>query len=192
MTVLTTPHRGAAEFDRQQAFRIERWTSPVLLPDAGLARAVRRLAAASGARLVLLDPALPIGLLGQAARACRTASCFTAPRWRSPAGSRSPAQLLRSVLTGASLVDRRRRLPGGRGARAAAGRRMPPVVIVPPGVDHDRFRPLGPRNRWRPDAGLGFPTEGRLVVSVSRLVPRKGMDVLIEAVARLSAARART
>ena len=36
---------------------------------------------------------------------------------------------------------------------------------------------------------LGLPTEGRLVVSVSRLVPRKGMDVLIEAVGRLSPTR---
>src|ERR1039458_5346906 len=36
---------------------------------------------------------------------------------------------------------------------------------------------------------LGLPTEGRLVVSVSRLVPRKGMDVLIEAVGQLSAER---
>ena len=35
-------------------------------------------------------------------------------------------------------------------------------------------------------ARLGLPTAGPLVVSVSRLVPRKGMDVLIEAAARLA------
>jgi len=34
---------------------------------------------------------------------------------------------------------------------------------------------------------LGLPAEGPLVVSVSRLVPRKGMDVLIDAAATLSA-----
>src|SRR5208282_4886611 len=65
VTVLTTRHREAGEFDRKQAFRIERWASPVLLPTPRLVRAVRALSVASGARLVLLDPALPIGLLGR-------------------------------------------------------------------------------------------------------------------------------
>ena len=60
---------------------------------------------------------------------------------------------------------------------------------MPPGVDHVRFHPLGPEEKLAARHRLGLPTHGRLVVSVSRLVPRKGMDVLIEAVARLSAGR---
>src|SRR5271166_3677340 len=65
VTVLTSSHRDAGEFDRRQAFRIERWASPVLLPTPRLVQAVRALSAASDARLVLLDPALPLGLLGR-------------------------------------------------------------------------------------------------------------------------------
>src|SRR5947207_7454632 len=41
--VLTTPHAGAAAFDAQQAFPVERVRAPVLLPfDPAIRRAVRR------------------------------------------------------------------------------------------------------------------------------------------------------
>ncbi len=63
---------------------------------------------------------------------------------------------------------------------------MPPVVEIPPGVDLDRFSPLGADGRARARADLGLPVDGPLVVSVSRLVPRKGMDVLIDAASRLA------
>ena len=186
VTVLTTPYRGAAEFDRRQDFRIVRWSSPVLLPTPALARAVRRLSAASGAGLVLLDPALPLGLLGRALGlpygVVLHGAEVTVP-------GRLPLfrQLLASVLSGASIVVAAGGYPACEASRAAAVRL--PVVIVPPGVDHERFHPLDPGERLAARRRLGLPTEGRLVVSVSRLVPRKGMDSLIEAVARLGAAR---
>jgi phosphatidylinositol alpha-1,6-mannosyltransferase len=62
---------------------------------------------------------------------------------------------------------------------------MPPVVEIPPGVDLQRFRPLDPDERAKARTDLGLPADGQLVVSVSRLVPRKGMDVVIDAAVRL-------
>jgi len=186
VTVLTTPYRGAAEFDRRQGFRIVRWSSPVLLPTPALARAVRRLAAASGASLVLLDPALPLGLLGRRLELPYGVVLHGA-EVTVPGRLPLSRQLLRSVLSGSSLVVAAGGYPASEATRAAAAKL--PVVIVPPGVDHERFHPLGPLERTAARRRLGLPTEGRLVVSVSRLVPRKGMDALIEAVARLGATR---
>jgi phosphatidylinositol alpha-1,6-mannosyltransferase len=60
-----------------------------------------------------------------------------------------------------------------------------PVVLVPPGVDTDRFVPLRGERRDQARAALGVPGDAPLVVSVSRLVPRKGMDVLVRASAEL-------
>ena len=77
--------------------------------------------------------------------------------------------------------------PAAEARRAVRGRGMPPVVEIPPGVDLDRFVPLGEDERARARADLGLPADGPLVVSVSRLVPRKGMDVLIDAAALLAA-----
>ncbi len=187
LTVLTTPHRGAATFDRRQSFRIERWSSPVLLPTPRLARAVRQLSETPGPRLVLLDPVLPIGLLGkmlQVPYGVVLHGAEVAVPGRLPASR----QLLRSVLSGASLAVAAGGYPGAEATRAA-GAHMPPTVVVPPGVDHERFHPLGADEKVAVRQRLGLPTEGRLVVSVSRLVPRKGMDVLIEAIGALSADR---
>ena len=58
-----------------------------------------------------------------------------------------------------------------------------PVVEIPPGVDTGAIVPLKAAERRAARAALGLPAQGPLVVSVSRLVPRKGMDVLIEAAA---------
>jgi len=188
LTVLTTPHRGATAFDERQNFRIERWGTPVLLPTPRLTRAVRQLAHSSGAGLVLLDPALPLGLIGKSLHVpygvVMHGAEVTVPG-RLPVAR----QLLRSVLSGASLAIAAGGYPGAEATRAA-GPHTPLMVVVPPGVDHERFHPLGPEEKVAVRQRLGLPTEGRLVVTVSRLVPRKGMDVLIEAVGALSAERA--
>lgn len=57
------------------------------------------------------------------------------------------------------------------------------VVVVPPGVDRERFRP-GPPSRER----LGLPVDRPVVLTVRRLVPRTGVPVLIDAVAELPGA----
>ena len=70
--------------------------------------------------------------------------------------------------------------------RRAAGNLTAPVVEIPPGVDTRAIVPLSPEARTAARARLGLASAGPLVVSLSRLVPRKGMDVLIEAANRLA------
>jgi phosphatidylinositol alpha-1,6-mannosyltransferase len=187
LTVLTTPHKEAAAFDRQQAFRVERWSSPVLLPTPRLARAVRLLAQSCDAKLVLLDPALPLGFIGRSLDMPYGVVLHGA-EVTVPGRLPLSRQVLRSVLSGACLLVAAGGYPGAEATRAA-GPRTPPMVVVPPGVDHVRFHPISAEERLAVRERLGLPLEGRLVVSVSRLVPRKGMDVLIEAVGKLSGER---
>lgn len=188
VTVFTAAHPEAAAFDRSQAFRVVRARWPLLLPTPDLVAEVRRLADASGAGLVVLDPALPLGLaggqLGRPYAVVLHGAEVTVPG-RLP-GSR---QVLASVLRRASLVVAAGGYPAAEGRRALGPGGMPPTVTVPPGVDTARFRPLTEEARSAARRHFGVPEETRLVVSVSRLVPRKGMDVLIEAVARLGTSR---
>ncbi|CAN5826546.1 glycosyltransferase family 4 protein [soil metagenome] len=184
--VLTSPHAGAAEFDRQQPFRIERTPEPVLLPHPIMVRRVDELAADIGAELVVLDPAVPLGLIG--------------PRLARPYGvvlhgaevtipGRLPLskQALRWVLRGARNVIAAGKYPAAEAERAA-GRRLP-VTVVPPGVDVERFRPLTNDERMATRARFAVSSEAELIVAVSRLVPRKGFDTAIRAAARLRASR---
>jgi phosphatidyl-myo-inositol dimannoside synthase len=175
--VLTTPHDGAEEWDAQQPFRIERTREPVLLPHPGLVARVNALAGEIGADTVVLDPALPLGLIGP--RVDRPYSVLlhgaevTVPG-RLP-GARAA---LRHVLRGATRVVAFGGYPAVEAERAA-GRRLP-MRIVPCGIDASRFTPLSSQERSEVRRAHGLD-DGPLVLGLSRLVPRKGMDVLIDA-----------
>jgi phosphatidylinositol alpha-1,6-mannosyltransferase len=176
-------HPDAARFDAEQAergIRIERVTSRVLAPTPGLIRAIRAAADRAGAGLVVLDPAFPLGLLGPLL-GIPYAVLLHGAEVTVPGRLPASRSLLAHVIRDASLVISAGGYPAAEARRAARGRGMPPVVEVPPGVDLERFTPLDDIGRSRARADLGLPTAGPLVVSVSRLVPRKGMDVLIDA-----------
>lgn len=56
------------------------------------------------------------------------------------------------------------------------------IVVIPNGVDRERFRS---KDRREARQALGLPPEGRRIVFVGNLVPVKGPDVLLEAMRRL-------
>ena len=181
-TVLTTPHADAEAWDAQQSFRIERVSDPVLLPTKRMTRRIDALADEVGADLILLDPALPLGHLGPGLQhpfgVVVHGAEVTVP------GRLPGVQLdLRRTLRATSLVVAAGHYPADE-ARRAAGRDLP-VVVVPPGVDTERFVPLSADERAAARVHFGLDPDTPLVLSVSRLVPRKGMDVLIRAVARV-------
>ncbi len=184
--VYTTPYRGDAEWDAAQPFRVMRSREPVLLPYPWLGRRIERVAAEVGAGLVLLDPAVPLGAVG--------------PRLRLPYGvvlhgaevtvpGRLPGSraVLGHVLRGARTVIAAGGYPAAEADRAA--RRALPTTIVPPGVDVERFRPLHGEDRLAARRRLGLPEDAVVIHGASRLVPRKGFDVVIEAIARLAPTR---
>lgn len=185
-TVYCTPHAGAAAFDAEQAFRVERSPEPVLIPYPWLAKRICALADEVGAELILLDPAVPLGIvgpwLGRPYGVILHGAEVTIPG-RLPV-SRS---VLRRVLRGASLV-----IAAGHYSLAEAERcagQPLPAVVIPPGVDTTRFEPLGATDRSAARATFGIDDDDVVVASVNRLVPRKGMDLLIDAVAEASQER---
>jgi glycosyltransferase involved in cell wall biosynthesis len=60
-------------------------------------------------------------------------------------------------------------------------------VVIPYGVDTERFRPISEQRRAETRAGLGLPAEATMVLAVGRLVRKKGFEFLVDAVARLAA-----
>ena len=179
--VLTSPYAGDTEWDSKQAYRVERIREPVLLPHPVMVRRIEHLARDFGAEHVVLDPALPLGLVGRSLSLPYSVVVhgaeITVPG-RLP-GSR---QALAHVLRGATQVIASGRYPAAEAVRAA-GRELQ-VVQIPPGVDTQRFVPLDDDARRAARERFGVSPHAPLVVGVSRLVPRKGFDVAIRAVAR--------
>lgn len=184
VTALTTPYEGSEAFDADQDFRVVRSRQRVLLPTPAVLTVVRRLADEVGAEVVVLDPALPLGMLGPRLErpyvVVLHGAEITVPA-RLPVTRRALARVLAGachVISASAYAEDE--------ARRVTGDSMPPTTLVPPGVDPERFRPLSAEERDKTRADLGLDPEARLVVSVSRLVPRKGMDTLITAAHRLA------
>lgn len=181
-SVLTTAHQDAAAFDAAQPFTVGRWAGEALLPTPAVAAEIRRRAAETGASLVVLDPALPVGLVGPRLDVPYAVVVHGA-EVTVPARLPGARALLGRVLRGATSVIAAGGYPAAETARLA-GPDLP-VVVVPPGVDVERFRPASAEERAAARRRAGLPEGGRLVVGMSRLVPRKGFDVLIAAAAML-------
>lgn len=184
--VLTSPYEGTAEFDAAQPFRIERTREPVLLPHPWMVRRIDALAAEVGAELVVLDPAVPLGIVGPSLKLPYDVVLHGAE-------VTVPGRLPLSKQTLGHVLRRSRHIVAAGGypaaeAEHAAGRKLP-ITVVPPGVDVERFHPLTEADRLEARAHFGLPADAELIVAISRLVPRKGFDTAIRAVARMRRSR---
>ncbi len=179
--VATTTTEGAAAFDKEFPGKVIRLRSR-LLPVAGTRADLRAVAKDSGADLVVYDPVWPIGALREG---------LGLPYGLIAHGAEVvlPAKL---PLVASSM---RRSIAGARGvvaagsypARAIRGL-VPdvPVYEVVPGVDLDRFAPSRSPEERRAvrDRFMGDPRLP-MILFVSRLVPRKGADRVLQAAALL-------
>jgi phosphatidylinositol alpha-1,6-mannosyltransferase len=186
VTVLTTPQDGWREFDAAAPMRIVRTRQPVLLPEPWLWKQVRDLASETSSELVVLDPVAPVGLLGPTLGRPYGVVLHGA-EITMPGRIPGPNLAMRAVLRGSRLAISAGGYPLAEATRCA-GRPLPNVV-VPPGVDTGRFVPLAPDARRAARRRFGLPESGRVVLGLSRLVPRKGMDTLIDAASKLAAGR---
>jgi phosphatidyl-myo-inositol dimannoside synthase len=184
--VLTSPYQGAAVWDAEQPFAIRRIPEPVLLPHPRMVHQINTMAEQVGAGLIVLDPALPLGLVGPSLKLPYDLVLHGAE-------VTVPGRLPGSKQTLGFVLRRARHIIAAGGypaaeARAAAGRDLP-ITVVPPGVDTQRFHPLSGAERSAARLRFGLPLDATVVLGLSRLVPRKGFDVTIKAVAQLGATR---
>jgi phosphatidylinositol alpha-1,6-mannosyltransferase len=141
------------------------------------------LAREIGADVIFLDPMLPLGFIGPRLRSAPYVVVAHGAEITVPATVPGLRALGGRVMRGAAAVV----TAGGYPARHAsriAGRELR-GVIVPPGVDGGRFRPQSIEARARDRRAFGLDPQRPLVLGLSRLVPRKGFDVVIDAVAQL-------
>lgn len=184
--VLTSPYKGAREWDAAQPFRVERIRESVLLPHPLMAKRINDLARDFGAEFVVLDPAVPLGIIGPNLD-LPYAVVLHGAEVTVPGRIPGSQQVLGRVLRRATHCIAAGQYPA-REAERAAGRALPTTVVAP-GVDTARFRVLDEAERRAARERFGIAPDAELIVGVSRLVPRKGFDTAIAAVARMARAR---
>jgi phosphatidyl-myo-inositol dimannoside synthase len=175
---------GAEEFDAGEASRIVRHPTSNMLPTASVARRAVELIGEVRPDLVCFGAAFPLGLLARRIRLRTGVPCVGFTHGVEVAVSGLP--LLRRPMTRVAgdmrLLTAVSRWSAARVERGARGRC--PVELLPSGVAADVYHPGVDGSAVRARHGLG---EDPVCVCVSRLVPRKGQDKLIEAWPRVVA-----
>jgi phosphatidyl-myo-inositol dimannoside synthase len=182
-TVFTTNYANDKGWDAVRRFRVVRAHESQFFPTWSLANRIDALAREVGAEVIFLDPWLPLGQLGPRLRAAPYVVVVHGAEVTVPGRLPASRGLGARVLHRAAGVVAASEYTAREAIRAA--RRPLPGVIVPPGVDADRFRPIDAAESVAVRRAFGLDEERPLVIGMSRLVPRKGFDVLIDAVVRM-------
>lgn len=183
LTVYAPKWKGAEEFDaaaqRNAGYTVVRHSTTLMVPEPIVATRMRRLIAEHQIDTVWFGAAAPLALLGPLARRAGASRVVASTHghevgWSMLPGARSALRRIGDDADVITFVSRytRSRFSSAFGPDAA-------LEHLPPGVDTERFAP-------DPDARVAMRARYRLgerpvVVCLSRLVPRKGQDMLIRA-----------
>ncbi|BBY76663.1 GDP-mannose-dependent alpha-(1-6)-phosphatidylinositol monomannoside mannosyltransferase [Mycolicibacterium parafortuitum] len=182
LTVYAPKWKGAEDYDSVAAatgYRVVRHPGTLMLPEPTVALRMRKLIAEHGIETVWFGAAAPLALMAPLARAAGAQRVIASTHGHEVGWSMLPLArtALRRIGTDTDVVTyisayTRRRFSSAFGPDAA-------LEYVPPGVDTERFVPDEvARAEMRARYRLG---QRPVVVCVSRLVPRKGQDMLIRA-----------
>ena len=175
VAVLAPNWPGWREHDASQPYAVHRWPTSFLWPTADLARRVRSLVREHDADTVLFGHGFPLPLLAPGLREHGVPAVVLthgAEVWMAAApGIAGAFGWACSAAREVTAITRYT----ARLIRASIPPSVP-ITILPPAVDAERFSPevdgASVRQRHELDGR-------RVVLCVSRLVPRKGQDVLI-------------
>ena len=179
LTVYAPKWKGSDEFDKAAAYEVVRHPTTLMLPEPSVAGRMRRLIERHQADTVWFGAAAPLALMAPLARDAGAARVIASTHGHEVGWSMLPLArtALRRIGSGTDTVTyvsryTRRRFASAFGPHAA-------LEHLPAGVDTERFAPDEvARAELRARYRLG---DRPVVVCVSRLVPRKGQDMLIRA-----------
>lgn len=164
-------------FDARQPFEVVRHPTTLMLPTPFVARRAAQLIRSYSCESVWFGAAAPLAVMAPVLRRAGASNVVASTHghevgWSMIPGARSALRRIGDSVDTVTYVSKytRGRFASAFGPRAA-------LEHVPPGVDTERFEPDdGAREELRARYGLG---ERPTVLCLSRLVPRKGQDVLI-------------
>jgi phosphatidyl-myo-inositol dimannoside synthase len=183
VVIIAPDQPGGREFDSTHAYTVHRYPLQQLLPTRGLLRLAVELIERHQIEMVQFGHPLPTGLLGP--RITKHTGLpyivfLGGAEVTVPAAMPVGSTLLRHVLGNAALLATVSDFTAAVASREVRGR-VPAVTLRPP-LDGTFTLPPRP-TKAQAKAQLGI--DGELVIIIGRLVPRKGQDRLIEALALL-------
>ncbi|HEY7051995.1 MAG TPA: glycosyltransferase family 4 protein [Mycobacterium sp.] len=183
LTVYAPNWKRATVYDADAPFEVVRHPGSLMLPVPDVESRMRTLIAAHEIETVWFGAAAPLALLARRARQAGAGRVIASTHGHEVGWSMLPVarSALRRIGSDSDVVTyvshyTRDRIASAFGSRAA-------LEHLAPGVDVERFAPdSAAREQMRARYALG---ERPVIVCVSRLVPRKGQDMLIRALPQI-------
>ncbi|MFG3049736.1 glycosyltransferase family 4 protein [Kitasatospora sp. NPDC048239] len=175
-----------ARFDAEQPFPVIRDRTKVMVPTPRVTRRAAEILKAEKCDSVWFGAAAPLGLMAPALRRAGAGRLLGMTHGHEAAWAQLPVarQLLRRIGAGTDTLTYLGEYTRSRIAAAVGPEAAGRMVQLPPGVDEKTFHPDSGGAELRRRLGLA---DRPVVVCVSRLVPRKGQDTLIEAMPQILA-----
>jgi phosphatidyl-myo-inositol dimannoside synthase len=172
---------GAGEFDARQPFPVIRHPGSLMLPVPSVRARACALLAEHGCDSVLFGAAAPLGLLAPYLRRAGAERIVGLTHgheagWAALPGARALLRRIGDEVDVLTYLAEYFRIRMARALSPAAASRL---VKLTPGVDPAEFRPGAGGARIRHE--LGIPADRPVVLCISRMVARKGQDMLIRA-----------
>jgi phosphatidylinositol alpha-1,6-mannosyltransferase len=182
--VYTSSQENSAPFDAawQKNFGVEvvRDKSKILLPTLRVGRQVRALASERGIEKVFFGAAAPLGLLSHGLRRVGVKKIVALTHghevWWAKIWPFS--SLLRRIGSGVDHLTFLGEFTRSEISRALTTSAQDAMVKIAPGIDTNHFSPQERAEELKEQLGLG---DKKIIISVGRLVHRKGQDTLVEA-----------
>jgi phosphatidylinositol alpha-1,6-mannosyltransferase len=186
--VYTSRQKGSEPFDKKwfTEFGVEviRDRSRILLPSLRVGRTVRALVRNRGLTTVFFGAAAPLGLLSQGLRRSGVQRIVALTHghevWWAKVWPFSWA--MRRIGNGVDNLTYLGNFTRTEISRALSQRAANSMRKIAPGIDTDHFAPRADAQSLRAELGL---SEKKVIVSVGRLVHRKGQDTLIESMPKI-------
>ena len=179
LTVYAPKWKGAPEYDERAGYRVVRHPTTLMVPEPTVANRMRTLIAEHDIETVWFGAAAPLALLSPLARSAGASRVVASTHGHEVGWSMLPLarNALRRIGDDADVVTYVSGYTRGRFASAFGPQAR--LERLSPGVDIDRFTPDSvSRAQLRARYELG---DRPVVLCLSRLVPRKGQDMLIRA-----------
>ncbi|WP_396905217.1 glycosyltransferase family 4 protein [Mycolicibacterium phlei] len=179
LTVYAPKWKGCEEFDAAADYEVVRHPTTLMLPEPTVIGRMRQLIEERDAQTVWFGAAAPLALMAPLARDAGAHRVIASTHGHEVGWSMLPLArtALRRIGNHTDVITYVSNYTRGRFASAFGPRAA--LEHLPPGVDTDRF---APDEVARAELRARYRLGGRpVVVCVSRLVPRKGQDMLIRA-----------
>ena len=188
VVLYTSSQPDSAAFDRawmeNYGVLVIRDKSKVLLPTPRVASAVRKLLQRESISTVFFGAAAPLGLLSHGLRRAGAKRIVALTHghevWWAKVWPFSWA--MRRIGSGVDNLTYLGDFTRSQISRALTDSSANAMVKIAPGIDTDHFAPRADAQTLRAELGL---SEKKVIVSVGRLVHRKGLDTLVESMPQI-------